>query len=332
MTKTRPTAEKADLYQEVTDKIIAALESGVRPWAKSWKNDPNAVDRLGILPLRFNGAPYTGINVVLLWIAGESSGYRSTTWMTFKQAIALGGAVRKGEKGTKIIYASTFKKKVEDAKTGEQKEARIPFLKGYTVFNVDQIDGLPEVYHPTEAPPPTAETLVERIGHAEEFFANIGAEIRHGGNRAFYSPAGDFIQLPQAEQFDSVESYYATEGHEAIHWTGAEKRLKRDFSGRFGSDAYAAEELVAELGAAFLCARLGLTLEPREDHAAYLASWLKVLKGDKKFIVSAASQASKAVEFLYGLQAAEAAPVADDTDEEAVNDNAAEAVLESEVA
>lgn len=309
-TKSTP---KADLYQQVTDKIIASLEAGVRPWAKSWSNDPTAP--AGGLPRRVTGETYSGINVVLLWIAAETFGYKSDTWMTFNQAKKLGATVRGGEKGTTVIYASRFVKDVEDPKTGETRKATIPFLKSYTVFNVDQIDGLPEVYQPAPAAPiPT--TLVERIEHAEVFFGNLQATIKHGGNRAYYSPAGDFIQLPKAEQFEDIEAYYATEGHEVIHWTGHKSRLGREFGGRFGNEAYAAEELVAELGAAFLCARLGLNAEPREDHAAYLASWLKVLKGDKRFIVTAASAATKAVEFCYGLQGGEGGARVDDTDEE----------------
>lgn len=308
------TAPKVDLYQQVTDKIIAALEAGVRPWTQSWSNDPSAV--AGGLPLRVTGQAYSGINVVLLWIAGEAAGYKSNIWMTFNQAKKLGGTVRGGEKGTTVIYANRFVKEVEDPKTKEMKKAVIPFLKSYAVFNVDQIDGLPEAFLPAPADKP-AVTLVERIEHAEAFFAALGATIRHGGNRAFYSPAGDFIQLPKAEQFQDIQDYYATEGHEVIHWTGHKSRLGREFGGRFGNEAYAAEELVAELGAAFLCARLGLQAEPREDHAAYVANWLKVLKGDKRFIVTAASAATKAVEFCYGLQGGPVGELVDDTDEEA---------------
>ena len=222
-------------------------------------------------------------------------------WMTFKQAKELGGHVKKGEQGSLSVYANTITKTELDADTGEEIEHDIPFMKGYTVFNVDQIEGLPEKYHALAKAPDI--TPQERIAALEDFFANTMAEIRHGGNRAYYSVSTDHIQMPPFEAFESRERYYATLGHETTHWTRHPTRLERDFGRkRWGDEGYAMEELVAEIGAAFLAADLDITPEVREDHAAYIQSWLKVLKDDKKAIFSAAAHAQRAVELLHRLQ------------------------------
>lgn len=218
--------------------------------------------------------------------------------MTYKQADELGAHVRKGEHGALVVYADRFTK-TETNDKGEELERQIPFMKGYTVFNVAQIEGLPEHYYGKPAPLPEPLRLIEA---AESFFAATGAEFRHGGNRAFYAPAGDFIQLPPPEAFRDAESYAATKAHELVHWTGHPSRLAREFGKRFGDTAYAREELVAELGAAFLCADLALTPEPREDHAAYLDHWLTILKEDKRAIFSAAAHAQRAADHLTGLK------------------------------
>jgi len=222
--------------------------------------------------------------------------FAAPIWMTFKQALELDAHVRKDEKGSLVVYADNIKRKETDEKTGDEIDRDIPFLKGYTVFNVEQIDGLPEVYYAKAAP-----TLdpVARIEHAEKFFAALGATIRHGGNRAFYSIAADAIEMPPFESFQDADSYYATLAHECTHWTGSNTRLDRNFGGhRFGSEGYAVEELVAELGAAFLCADLELALEPREDHASYIATWLKVLAADNRAVFTAAAHAQRAAEFV----------------------------------
>ena len=216
-------------------------------------------------------------------------------WLTYKQAHELGGQVRKGEKGTTIVYANSFTKK-ETSEDGEEFEQEIYFLKGYTVFNVEQITDLPEAYYNKPAPRPEP---FERIEKAESFFATIPAEIRHGGDRAYYSNSQDYIKLPAFESFRDAESYYATLGHEIVHWTKHESRLNRDFKSKsWGDKEYAREELVAELGAAFLCAELGLTPEIRDDHAPYIQGWLKVLKEDKRAIFSAASHAQRSVDYI----------------------------------
>lgn len=284
---------KRDIYQAITDKIIADLERGVRPWHLPWTGGNAPSSR----PLRVNGIPYQGINVVLLWIEASLKGYASPTWMTFKQAQAVGACVRKGEKGSMVVYANAIIRTETDAGTGEDSERRIPFLKSYTVFNVAQIDGL----RPMPPTPETADRLSEadRMKSVDAFFAMVGADVRHGGTRAFYAPGLDAIAMPPFAAFESPGSYYATLGHEHIHWTGHSRRLDRLEKAPKASEPYAREELVAELGAAFLCADLGVSDEPREDHASYLASWLKVLREDKRAIVTAASAAQRAVNFLH---------------------------------
>ncbi|MBY3101301.1 DUF1738 domain-containing protein [Rhizobium laguerreae] len=297
---TRNTNHRPDVYSRITQTIIAQLEQGVRPWVQPWSAShlSGNVSR----PLRHNGEPYSGINVLLLWSESVSRGFSSPTWMTFRQALELGANVRKGETGSMVVYANRIKKTETDG-TGEDVEREIPFLKAYNVFNIEQIDGLPENYGGQYE----KQTLksVERIAHADKFFQATGAVIRSGGTRAFYAPGPDIIQMPPIEVFRDVESYYATLAHEEIHWAGAEHRLNRDLS-RYAKDRTerAREELIAELGSVFLSADLGIVpeLEPRPDHVSYVASWLDVLNNDKRFIFSAAAHAQRAVAYLHGLQ------------------------------
>ena len=288
---------KQDVYTRITDKIVADLEQGVRTWMKPW-NAGNTTGRI-TRPLRHNGLPYSGINILILWARAIEQGFASAMWMTFQQAVELKGHVRRGEKGSWIVYANTItKSEANDA--GEEIEREIPFLKSYTVFNAEQIDGLPDRYY--SRPEPTL-TPVERIARAEEFFAATGADIRSGGGRAFYAAEPDYIQVPPIESFRDAESFYATLAHEAAHWTKHPSRLDRDFGRKAWGDAgYAKEELVAELTSAFLCADLELTPEVRDDHAAYLATWLTALQNDKRLIFSAAAHAQRAANFLHQLQ------------------------------
>ncbi len=289
---------RQDIYTRITTKIVSALETGVRPWVRPW-NAEHAAGRI-TRPLRHNGQPYGGINILSLWVSATDQGFAAPIWMTYRQAIELGGQVRKGEHGSPVVYASSISRTETDAGTGAEVERDIHFLKGYTVFNVEQIEGLPAQYHAPAAP---RLDVPDRIARAENFFAATGATLSHGGTRAFYRPSTDSIVMPPFEAFCDAESYYATLAHETTHWTAHESRLARDFgSRRFGSEGYAIEELVAELGAAFLCADLDLTLEPREDHASYLANWLDVLKADSRAIFSAASHAQRAADFINGLQ------------------------------
>ena len=288
---------RTDLYSHITDRIIADLERGVRPGFKPWIVG-HTEGRI-IRPLRHTGVPYCGINVLLLWSEAVARGFGSPHWMTFKQALDYGAHVRKGETGTLVVYADRFATTETDG-NGVEREKVIPFLKSYVVFNAEQIEGLPARYLGTVAPVVSAQ---ERIAHAEAFFAATGSDLRHGGSQAYYASAVDYVQMPPFEAFKDAESYYATLAHEHIHWTRHPSRLDRDFGRtRFGDEGYAREELVAELGSAFLCADLALVPEPRPDHAAYIASWLKVLKDDKRFIVSAAAHAQRAADFLHGLQ------------------------------
>jgi len=292
------TSQRSDIHGRITDKIIAALEQGVRPWIQPWHNaypsDP--VSR----PLRFNGAPYSGINVILLWSEAIARGFSSSTWMTFRQALELGGAVRKGESGTTVVFASSIIR-TETADGGDDVERSIPFMKAYTVFNADQIDGLDARVQPTAS----LSDPFERLAEAGRFFANTGAMIRHGGSSAYYAAGHDYIQMPHYDAFRDDACYLAIICHELTHWTSAKGRLDRDLS-RYGTDRSerAREELIAELGSAFLCADLGIVpeLEPRPDHASYIDSWLTLLSGDRRAIFTAASQAQRAVDYLHHLQ------------------------------
>lgn len=294
---------KPDIYTQITNSVIESLEQGVKPWTQPW----NATHAAGPVskPLRHNGQAYAGINVLMLWISAMERGYSAPIWMTYRQAAELGGQVRKGEKGSPVVYAGAIQKTEEDECTGEEIDRTIPFLKSYTVFNVEQIDGLPGHF---TAKAEASSNLDARIVEAEAFFEATGAEIGHGGDRAFYAPGPDRVQMPDFEDFRDAQSYYATLAHEITHWTHHKKRLDREFGReKWGDSGYAREELVAELGAAFLCADLGIELEDRADHAAYIASWLKVLKNDKRAVFSAAAHAQRAVEFLHNLQISEAA-------------------------
>jgi len=297
--KTSTATPRADLYTRVTERVIADLEAGVRPWTKPW-DAANTYD-IG-LPVRHNGIPYRGVNVLILWGEALGKGYSSPVWMTFKQALAFGASVRKGEHGSMVVYADRFTR-VETDVNGNDVEREIPFLKAYTVFNVAQIDGLSAQYYANPERRPDKFQLIEA---AERFFAATAAVVRHGGDAAYYAPGPDVIQLPWPETFRDPESYAATKAHELTHWTSHPQRLARDFGAkRFGDTGYAREELVAEIGAAFLCAQLQITAQPREDHASYIAHWLQLLREDKRAIFAAAAHAQRAVDFLHGFQPAD---------------------------
>lgn len=291
--------KRGDLYARVTDVIVQELERGVRPWLKPWSAE-HAAGRIS-RPLRHNGQPYQGINILMLWGSAEMAGFGSPFWLTFQQAKQLGGFVRKGEHGSPVVYASTFKR-TETTEEGAEVDAEIPFLKEYTVFNANQVEGLPEhFYRLTEQP----QEPMQRIEQEEEFFAATKADIRTGGTQAYYAIGDDYIRMPPFECFRDAESHAATLAHELTHWTRHESRLNRDLGRkRWGDAGYAMEELVAELGSAFLCADLRITPEVRDDHASYIGHWLEVLKQDKRAIFSAASFASRAVDFLHGFQSA----------------------------
>ena len=301
MTKsTKPSnAERVDVYERVTARLIECIEQGTRPWATPW--DTSAPQAAAGRPIRHNGTPYQGINVLLLWAEALNKGYTATRWMTYRQASELGGQVRAGERGALVVFANRVTRTTENEQ-GEEEERSLAVLKGYTVFNVEQIDGLPADLSSGPATPAVQKPSSGLAPAVAEFFARTGATVRLGGNKAFYSPGYDAIQLPPVAAFRDVHAFAATQAHELIHWTGHPDRLAREFGKRFGDEAYAVEELVAEVGAAFLCADLGVPSSVRDDHAAYVASWLKVLKSDKRAIFTAATQAQKAVDWLHGLQ------------------------------
>ena len=276
-----------DIHQEVTDQIVAAIEAGTRPWSCDWLQ--------GGLPRRSTGEHYRGINLILLGMVASNRGYASPTWLTFNQAKALGGCVRKGEKGAPIVFFKKLERtEVNDA--GEEETRGIPMLRGYTVFNVDQVDGLPTGFGAPELTtlPPKARDLA-----AERALRSSGATIREdGGSRAYYSRRDDSVHLPAFERFTSTGGFLATLAHELVHWTGAPSRLDRAKGKAFGDADYAFEELVAEIGAAFTCARLGVAGEHIESHAAYVGSWLRALKNDKRAIFRAAALAQSAADLV----------------------------------
>lgn len=297
---TTATISQPDIYARITQKIIEDLEKGQFTWRKPWSSDTLSLNVCR--PLRWNNIPYTGINTVMLWSTADEKGYASPFWMTYNQAVELKAQVRKGEKATQVVYADKMVKEETD-ESGEAKTRSIPFLKSYAVFNAEQIDNLPEHYY--QAPENTIINPQNRDESLEKFFAQTKADIRTGGIAA-YNQTEDFIKMPPFEAFFDAPGYYATLAHELTHWTKHTKRLDRDFNRKkWGDEGYAKEELVAELGSTFIAADLGLTPEFRENHVAYIQNWLEVLKNDKKFIFTAASHASRAVEYIHGLQPSE---------------------------
>jgi antirestriction protein ArdC len=292
----RDDAPRVSLYEEVTATIIAQLEAGVFPWVQPWSASAAG---LGLPRNALSGRPYSGINVLILWGAVIQGGYPSQDWLTFRQALAAGGSVRKGERGRTVFYADRFTPKSEQEQERNRGDAdavrSIPFLKRFTVFNVAQCEGLPERFSAAPAP------LPERQPHedAEALIAATGADFRIGGAEAYYSPALDFVQVPPQPAFTYQIDFYRTALHELGHWTGHPSRLDRDQKGGFGTPAYAREELCAELASAFLCAALGIV--PTVRHADYLANWLAVLRADNRAIFKAASQASKAADYLLAF-------------------------------
>jgi antirestriction protein ArdC len=240
-----PQAALSRLAEDITQQVLAALREGVRPWQQPWdlgRIPPHEDGR----PRRHTGERYAGINVLLLWLATEAGGYVSPVWMTYRQARVYGGQVRRGERGSVVVYADRFVKTVADAETGAESERAIPFLKTYTVFNSEQIDGLPERFRPAAPMALTPEQEAGRVAVVEAFFSGSGAVIRHHGEVPCYIPGLDEIRLPAPAAFRSAQSYYATLAHELVHWTRHPRRLNRDLGRKVWGDAgYALEELVA---------------------------------------------------------------------------------------
>ena len=287
--------ENLSAAHRVTLAIQAAFERGVRPWAKPW-DDTIASGPL-LLPRRANGAAYRGMNVVALWAAANEAGFTSPYWFTFKQAQALGAQVRKGERGSFVVF---YKEAPAGGAAEEEREgARTRrILRGYVVFNRAQIDKLGGAYDP---PPLSPAPNPESDPHAVRF-ENVPASVRFGGARAFYAPATDHVQLPPKAAFPDATRFYATYAHELGHWTRHPSRLDRDFGQkRFGDHGYALEELVAELCAAFVGAVIGLPADHIEDHASYIAHWLTILKNDRSLFLTAAGKAQLAADYLLHL-------------------------------
>jgi antirestriction protein ArdC len=299
---------RKDIYQEITDRIIAELENGTAPWLKPWElrtKDGKPLPAFVMPRNAVSGRKYSGINILILWSVASEKGYADERWMTFKQAVELGGKVRKGEKSATIMFLKPCTKTKPNDK-GEDEEHSFMIAKAYSVFNVEQCEGLGAAFQPRSIAAPKPEPVAEMPAPMvlnpaiSAWLKATGADIRHGGNEAFHRQLGttSYIQMPVPDAFNSEASYWATMMHELTHWTKTEKRLNRDFGRkRWGDHGYAMEELVAELGAAFLCADHEVIGELR--HAGYIESWLKVLRGDKRAIVTAASKASQAAEYLH---------------------------------
>lgn len=293
----RPASDRANLYDEITGKIIAELEAGQFPWVQPWGSSSTQAP-LGLPKNASTGRTYSGINILILWGAVIQHGFPGQGWLTYRQAAALGGNVRKGEHGTTVVYADRFTPEDEKRRareTGEEAHA-IPFLKRFTIFNVAQCDGLPDDIA-VIAPPPPPGLIEPRV---EALIKLTGVDFRIGGNRAFYVPSEDYVMVPPPQAYFEPINWHRTALHEMGHATGHPSRLARDFSGAFGTKKYAFEELVAEITAAFCCASLGIV--PTVRHADYIGSWLEVLREDDRAVVRAASAASKASDFLLAFQ------------------------------
>jgi antirestriction protein ArdC len=284
-------ASKSDVYSRVTSQIINAIEQGVGSWQMPWHTS----GRFEFSPINVaSKKPYRGINTVCLWAAARAKGYESGEWGTYQQWQERGAQVRKGEKATTVVFWK-FANETDGSQEGsadqETRSSRLLLTRGYCVFNTAQVEG----YTPKAEP---NIPILERIERAETFFRSVGANVKHGGNQAYYSPDADYIQMPPFAAFIENVSYYSILAHEHTRWTAKPERCDRQLGRRFGDNAYAAEELIAELGAAFVCAQLGLSTEPRQDHAQYIQSWLRVLKADKRAIFTAASKAQQACDWL----------------------------------
>jgi antirestriction protein ArdC len=294
----RANAPSRDIYAEVTAKIIHELKEGRLPWVQPWGRTGSV--NPGLPRNAITARNYSGVNVLILWGAVIDAGYPSQSWLTFRQALAAGGNVRKGERGTTIVYADRFTPETEKQRarqTGDEAKA-ISFLKRFTVFNLAQCEGLRPGLAADPAPLPEREI----VPVAEAVIAASGVDFRIGGDRAFYVPSADYVQVPPQPAFYEQINYYRTALHELTHATGHSSRLDRRIVNSFGTKDYAREELVAEMGSAFLCASLGIM--PTVRHSDYLASWLEVLREDNRAIFRAASQASKAADWLLARRAA----------------------------
>lgn len=286
-------SDRADVYTRVTDEIIQAIEAGAGSWEMPWHTAGS-----GFPVNALTGKAYRGINILTLWASSHAKGYSDPRWATYQQWEKLGMQVASGQRAsTGVVW-----KPMDRTENDDDEKSRFAFAKAFSLFNACQIEGYVPADWPATPPKP-------RIAAAEEFFSSLGANVRHGGSKAYYSPAQDAISMPEYEVFASPEKYYATLAHEMTHWTAHKSRMDRDLTSRFGTHGYAAEELIAELGASFLCADLHIATPLRDDHASYIQSWLSLLGSDNKAIFTAASHAQRAADFMHGLhEAPEPAP------------------------
>jgi antirestriction protein ArdC len=299
---TKPT-QKRDLYQEVTDKIIAALEAGTAPWQKSW----SALAEHGLPRNGMSGRHYQGINTMLLFMEAQQRGFDDSRYMTFKQASEAGYKIRKGAKSIPVYFFKKLEIEERDQQSGDTTKKNVPYLTEYRVFNAQDIEGLePSVVRPAQWKP---------VDVMEKLVKKLGVNVQYGGSRAFFDPNGDYVRMPVRGVFPDAEAFYGTLSHEIAHWSGHSSRLNRQF-GRFGDEAYAREELRAELASAFLAAETGIA-GSTESHAAYVGSWIKALKNDRREIFRAASDASKIVSYMLG-RTEEIAVAQPGTDQEAI--------------
>lgn len=283
---------RLDLHQRVTNEIVAAIEAGTGTFIMPWHGIPHGIPRNVI-----TGAPYNGVNTLVLWAAAKNRRYATPFWATYRQWQDMGAQVKKGEKAVVVVFYKQIPLEAEDVETGDVVQDYRLIARAFFVFNGEQVDGW-------KAPGPELVSCVDNHDRIEDFVLSTGADIRSAGDAPCYDRLGDYILIPDRVRFlgsptsSATEGYYSTVFHELVHWTGHHRRLARNLDGRFGSESYAMEELVAELGAAFLCAEFLVLNKPRKDHAAYIGDWLKVLKGDKRAIFAASTAAHQAVGFL----------------------------------
>ena len=312
----RTRAETISPAKMITDAMIARLEAGVSPWRRTWATTRGYSGR----PMRACGQPYRGINALWLWVVADTNGYVSPTWMTYRQATELGGQVRKGERSTIAVFYKTYVARGtgEPADTGDDGgdgDHTRRVMKSYNVFNVAQIDGLPDRFTPTPqlvAEPGSAQDDAHRA-EIDAFIASTSVAIVYGGNEACYIPSRDVIHMPHAASFETYALFGATAAHELTHWTGHSTRLNRSLANRFGDEAYSAEELVAELGSALIGADLGLPVAHLDNHASYIEHWLRILRADERALMTAAARAEEAATFL--LSRAKQEPCTDEDDD-----------------
>lgn len=305
--RTRPTGERANLYEQITNRIITELETGRVPWVQPWGSSRAAI---GMPYNAVSNRRYSGLNILTLWNAVVERGFAGHAFLTFRQAVALGGSVRRGEHGVGIIYTRRFipgEERRRAESEGREPSGGIPFLKSFTVFSVEQCDGLPD--HICEPPTPIPEGLI--LPQAQALIDATGADFRIGGAQAYYSPRHDYVAVPRPEDYFDPINWHRTALHELSHWVGHPSRLNRDQSGAFGSPEYGREEMIAEISAAYCCAALGIV--PTVRHADYIGSWLEIIREDNRAILRAASAASKAADYLLAFRP-EAALAANDDD------------------